>query len=235
MEPPTPPDTEWDGISYNSSMQQILPGVYAHSNLSIFQYFIVDSSQITLIDAGLPLFTSSLLKAFASLNGNTNLNLILITHADGDHYGAVHHLKAAHNFRTATSAPEAQAMASGSMSRELKPRNIFERLLFSTALPTFTARAVIVDTIIHPGDTLPILGGLQVLDSAGHTPGHLSFYQAERRLLFAGDSIIKRRGIPSPAFGPNCWDEKLARSAYDRQMSLEPLHICGGHSYFNLS
>jgi len=216
-------------------MRQILPGVYAHSNLSIYQYFIVADNEITLIDAGLPLFTDSLLLALSRLNGSAHLNFILITHADGDHYGAVERLKNVHGCTVATSTTEAQAMRLGEMSRDLKPRHYLEGLIFTAALHIFTAPAVTADRIIYPGETLPILGGLKVLDSKGHTPGHLSFYQPERRLLFAGDSIIKRNGIPSPAAGPNCWDEKLAQAAFDSQMALEPLHICGGHSYFDLS
>lgn len=223
------------GFGYNLPMQQIAPGVYAHSNVSIFQYFIVEDSEITLIDAGLPFFTGSLLRALAKLHGKGRLNLILITHADGDHYGAVDRLKIIHNCKVAASPPEAQAMQFGKMSRDLKPRHSLERLLFTLGLHIFTARAITTERIIYPGETLPILGGLKVLDSKGHTPGHLSFYQSERRLLFAGDSIIKRSGIPSPAAGPNCWDEKLAQAAFENQMALKPLHICGGHSYFNLS
>ncbi len=216
-------------------MQQILPGVYAHSRVSSFQYFIVEDGKITLIDAGLPLFAGSLIRALSSLEGDAQLRLILITHADGDHYGAVKRLRLGHDFLVASSAIEAQAMAVGGMSRDLKPRNGWERFLFKTVLPTFTAAPVQVDTLLQPGDSLPILGGLQVLDSAGHTPGHLSFYSPEQRLLFAGDSIIQHKGIPSPAFGPNCWDENLAQAAFDRQMALKPLHVCGGHSYFDLS
>jgi len=216
-------------------MLQILPGVFAHSNLSTYQYFIVADNEITLIDAGLPLFTDSLLRALGRLKETARLNMILITHADGDHYGAVERLKVTQGCIVATSTLESQAMGQGGMSRQLKPRHLLERLIFTAGLRIFTARAVTTDRILYPGETLPILGGLMVLDSKGHTPGHLSFYQPELRLLFAGDSIIKRNGIPSPAAGPNCWDEKLAQAAFVSQMALKPLHICGGHSYFDLS
>jgi len=222
-------------FGYNLLMQQILPGVYAHSNASIYQYLIVEGSEITLIDAGLPLFTGYLVRALGQLDRVARLKLILITHADGDHYGAVKRLKAAHRCDVAASAIESRAMREGRMSRGLKPRHLLERLIFSMGLRIFTAPAVSADRIISPGETLPIFGNLQVLDSKGHTPGHLSFFQPERRLLFAGDSIIRRNGIPSPATGPNCWDEKLAQAAFDSQMALKPMHICGGHSYFDLS
>lgn len=215
-------------------MQQIIPGVFMHSNASIYQYLIVENGQITLIDTGLPMFSRSLIRTITNMDHKAALRLILITHADGDHYGSAKQLSETYRCPIAASAPEAAAISSGRMSRELKARNVFDRLLFSVALPLFAAAAAPVAQIIEPGQILPLLGGLQVLDSAGHTPGHLSFYQPERQILFAGDSIIKRRNAPSPAHGPNCWDEVRAREAFKRQMDLKPRHICGGHSYFHI-
>lgn len=216
-------------------MQQIIPGVFMHSSASIFQYLIVENNQITLIDTGLPIFSRSLIRAIAdNIDHRAALNQILITHADGDHYGAAKQLSETYRCPIAASALEAAAISSGGMSRELKPRSAFDRFLFSVALPLFMAAAAPVTQIIEPDQVLPVLGGLQVLDSAGHTPGHLSFYQPERAILFAGDSIIKRHNVPSPAFGPNCWDEPRAREAFERQMALKPRHICGGHSYFQI-
>ena len=226
--------TPMDGLNYNSAMQQIIPGVFMHSNASIYQYLIVENGQITLIDTGLHIFSRSLIRTITNMDHQAALSLILITHADGDHYGSAKQLSETYRCPIAASAPEAAAIHSGRMSRELKPRNAFDWLLFSVALPLFTAAAVPVEQIIEPGQILPLLGGLQVLDSAGHTPGHLSFYQPERQILFAGDSIIKRRNAPSPAHGPNCWDEMRAEEAFERQMALKPRHICGGHSYFRI-
>ena len=203
-----------------------------HSNASIFQYMIVENDRITLIDTGLPLFSRSLIRALSRIDHRATLSLILITHADGDHYGAAKRMAKIYQCPIAASATEAAAIASGTMSRELKPQKPLDLLLFKIFLPVFTASATPVDRYLEPGQTLPILDGLQVLDSAGHTPGHLSFYQPERRILFAGDSIIKRRNTPSPAYGPNCWNEQRAIDAFERQMALKPLHICGGHTYF---
>lgn len=221
-------------LNYNFAMQQIIPGVFMHSSASIYQYLIVEKNQITLIDAGLPIFSRSLIRAITDIDHRAVLSQILITHADGDHYGAAKQLSETYHCPITASALEAAAISSGGMSRKLKPRNAFDRLLFSAALPLFTAAAVPVTQIIEPEQILPVLGGLQVLDSAGHTPGHLSFYQPERAILFVGDSIIKRHNVPSPAFGPNCWDELRAREAFERQMALKPRHICGGHSYFQM-
>lgn len=215
-------------------MQQIEPGVYMFSRASIYQYALVENGTITLIDAGLQMFGNSLVRDLTQSFPNLSVESIIITHADGDHYGAARRVLQTLGGKVSSSAVEAPAICSGRMSRQLAPKSWLEQLLISAFLPVFDAPAVPVDHTLEPGQVLPILGGLQVLDSAGHTPGHLSFYHPELRILFAGDSIVERNKIPSPAYGFNCWDESLARQAFERQMALNPVHLCCGHSYFNL-
>ena len=48
-------------------------------------------------------------------------------------------------------------------------------------------KGVPVDTLIDEGDHI---GGLEVLHTPGHTPGHLAFYWPERKALFTGDSFV---------------------------------------------
>lgn len=215
-------------------MRQICPHVYAFSRGSIFQYVLVEDGRLTLIDTGLPIFGRLLLRDLKKFFPGYQMQSILITHADGDHYGAANLIKDAFHSRIAASAPEAQAMRSGTMSRELATRSAAVRLLIKIVYPLYDARPTPVEDILQPGSTLDILGGLHILDSAGHTPGHLSFYLPESRVLFAGDSIVERNRIPSPSYGMYCWSEPLAEKAYNLQMSLAPVHLCCGHSYFNL-
>lgn len=205
------------------------------SRASIYQYALVENGTITLIDAGLPMFANSLLRDLTKSFPDLSVESILITHADGDHYGAARRVVKTLGGEVSSSPVEAPAIRSGRMSRQLTPKSWLEQLLINTFLPVFDAPPVPVANTLEPGQVLPILGGLQVLDSAGHTPGHLSFYQSELRILFAGDSIVERNKVPSPAHGFNCWDESLAREAFERQMALNPVHLCCGHSYFNLS
>lgn len=215
-------------------MRQIVPGIFLFSRASIYQYILVDGTNITLIDAGLSLFGESLENALLKTLPGHQLHSILITHADSDHFGAAGKIGQAFNSKIATSAAEADAMRSGVMSRELHPRHFAERLIINAFLPIFKTPPTQVGFTLEPGQVLPILKGLYVLDSAGHTPGHISFYLPEQRVLFAGDSIVKRNKVPSPAYGINCWDETLARQAFDRQMALKPIHLCCGHSYFKM-
>lgn len=215
-------------------MRQIETGVYLFSRASIYQYLLVGDSTAILIDTGLSLFSPWFLRELAKVVPDHHIDSILITHADGDHTGAVKPIRLAYHSRIAASEAEAAAMRNGHMSRPVAPSHNLVRLIVKAALPIFNTPPTEVDTILAPGQIIPILGGLQVLDSAGHTPGHLSFFLPKQRILFAGDSIVERNHVPSPAFGFNCWNETLARQSFERQMALNPRHLCCGHSYFKL-
>ena len=44
-----------------------------------------------------------------------------------------------------------------------------------------------MDETFKDGDPIDAAGGLIAYHTPGHTPGHASFYQPERKLLFSGD------------------------------------------------
>ena len=176
-----------------------------------------------LVDTGLKGTTKAILKALVNAGMRIDdLKFILITHADGDHYGSLAALKAlAPGGGAYASQLEADAMAEGRMSRELKAHGIRKGVL-SLTTPLFRSSPAQIDRLYKEGDSFPWLGGLAALDSCGHTPGHLSFYSASTGILFAGDSILVHGRELVCASGMNCWNEELAAEAYARQLALKP-------------
>ena len=69
----------------------------------------------------------------------------------------------------------ASAIAAGALSRVFKGGAI-SRALFGITDRLFPIPPVRVDAALADGEALPILGGLRVIATPGHTPGHLSFY-----------------------------------------------------------
>ena len=51
-----------------------------------------------------------------------------------------------------------------------------------------------VDRVLRPGDSLPLLGGLEVLAAPGHTPGQLVFFARGKGLLFLWGHLADRAG-----------------------------------------
>src|SRR5439155_6210132 len=54
---------------------------------------------------------------------------------------------------------------------------------------------VTVDQIVKEGDVLPIHGGIRVVESFGHTMGHVSYHVLAEDLLIAGDCLNNTNGL----------------------------------------
>lgn len=109
---------------------------------------------------------------------------ILITHADSDHIG---------NLADLVSATEAQVFASGLATKHIiegssvtHDSSIVDRIQSWARLKPVSQDVIVT---IHDRDTLPIMGGLQVIATPGHTPDHLAFHSLRTGILFAGDAI----------------------------------------------
>jgi len=74
---------------------------------------------------------------------------------------------------------------------------------------------------IEDGDVLPMLGGLQVVHTPGHTPGSVCFYGARDRILFVGDALQRRFGTVSFASTLYSDDIRAARRSVQRLASLD--------------
>src|SRR4030067_793773 len=88
-------------------------------------YLIVEAGGLTLIDTGLARNERRILAYIAELDRRPGDMLrIVITHSDGDHVGCLAALKAATGARACASRLEADAIAAGRASRELKARGL---------------------------------------------------------------------------------------------------------------
>jgi glyoxylase-like metal-dependent hydrolase (beta-lactamase superfamily II) len=194
-------------------------------------YILVDPDGLTVIDTGLPGSDNKILAFAASLGHEAHdIKRIILTHADMDHVGGLSALQQATGARTYASQIEAQAIAAGRSSRQIKPRGFsLRRLLFAIVRPFMKAAPLKVDEILEDGQTLPPLGGLRVLATPGHTPGHISLFAPQQGLLFCGDSIVSDKdGLYGSRPGLT-WDEAQARESERKQAALGATIVCSGH------
>jgi glyoxylase-like metal-dependent hydrolase (beta-lactamase superfamily II) len=201
----------------------VVPGVVANP------YIIVDSDGLTIIDAGLPRADKKILAYVASLGKSAkDVKRIIITHSDLDHVGGLSALQKATGARTYASKIEADAISIGKASREIKGGGIVRKILLVIIGPFFKATPFQVDEILTDGQVLPVLGGLRVLDTAGHTPGHTSLFSESTGVLFCGDSMVSENGlqVSRPALS---WDMAKANESVAKQASLGARIVCSGH------
>jgi len=203
----------------------VVPGVVANP------YLIVDEDGLTVIDAGLPRSEKKILAYVTSLGKRAqDIKRIIITHADLDHIGGLAGLKSSTGARIYASRIEADAIARGKSSREINPSGFsLRRVLFALMRPFMKAMPVQVDETLVEGDTLPVLGGLRVLETPGHTPGHISLFAPAVGLLFCGDSMVSdQNGLQGSRPGLT-WDETRARESERKQAALGAHIVCSGH------
>jgi glyoxylase-like metal-dependent hydrolase (beta-lactamase superfamily II) len=191
-------------------MQQISPGVYAFSGLMMGRvYALAGADGLTLIDAGLGLAAGKVLKQLpAQGHRPSDVKRILITHAHPDHVGGLAKLQA---------ATGAQVMAH-SLEWPLLVRQV-------SALSRTTA----VRREVQGGETLAeVLDGLQVIFTPGHAPGHVCFWQPDRRLLFCGDVLMRlpRLRLPFAAFTVDMAENKRS---IKKIAELGAEVVCFGH------
>ena len=192
-------------------------------------YLIVEAEGLTLIDTGLARNERRILAYIAGLGRRPgDLRRIVITHADGDHVGCLAALKAATGARACASRLEADAIAAGRASRELKVSGL-QKLLMRPLSRLFKAQPASVDEILADGQELPVLGGLRIVETPGHTPGHVSLFAPAVGVLFGGDSMVSENGGLRASRGMNTWDEAKAKESVRRQAALGARIVCVGH------
>ncbi|HEX2997533.1 MAG TPA: MBL fold metallo-hydrolase [Anaerolineales bacterium] len=207
---------------------KITDNVFVVPNVVANTYILVDTDGLTLIDAGLPGSTKKILGYIAGLGKSPqDVKRIVITHSDLDHIGSLAALQKATGARTYASQIEAEAIAKGTPSREIKRSGFSLRgILFPLLAPFFKATPFQVHEIVAEGQ---VLGGLQVLETPGHTPGHISLFAPSIGVLFCGDSMVaEAKGLLGSRPGIT-WDEARARSSERKQAALGARIVCSGH------
>jgi hydroxyacylglutathione hydrolase len=170
----------------------------------------------TLVDAGLPPHGKRLAK---QLGGRIQRHVL--THAHGDHAGGSKNLKAALGVPLLVGAADAEATRTGVPVTKL---GAFGRV--TAGFP-----GVGVDQELREGDTV---GDFVVLDTPGHSPGHISLWRERDRVLVAGDVFFNMSvfttlpGLRQP-FGPFTLDPERNRQSERRLAELEPSIVLLGH------
>ncbi|HEX8681096.1 MAG TPA: MBL fold metallo-hydrolase [Ardenticatenaceae bacterium] len=220
-------------------MKEVIPGVYNFTGLGMGRvYLIEDEDGFTLIDVGKFSAPARIVKQMEARGLQADrIRRILITHAHSDHAEGAPVFQALSGAQVMCSAVERPAVE-GEVPVPVPKREKLPGLLRLASYvpiwysyPPKTMRPARVDRELADRETLPeVLGGLQVLFTPGHTPGHLSFWQPERRILFCGDAFMRlpRRGLTLP-YPLSTVDMQEARRSIPQLADLEPVVICFGH------
>lgn len=207
-------------------MTQILNDVFWLDLGIVNCYVIRDEAGLCLIDTGLPRSAPQILQAVAEMGHLTqDITRILLTHADNDHAGGAAACLAASGGVLLAGAQTVDLITRGRSPQHL-PRLVQAVSDAFLGYPVVPSEAI---TLVAPGNMLPILGGLQVIATPGHTLDHLSFYNPAQGILFAGDALNLRGGKLKITPRLITADQDAAQSSVRRLAELEPSVIACGH------
>ena len=199
---------------------ELLPNVHAVKLLSCTGYLLTEE-RLTLIDAGLPGSRRPLERYLARIGRRLDeVERIVCTHGHPDHIGGVRELAA--GGAEVLIHPDDLSGLALTLREALRARSRGSLLHFLTPHP---GEAV----PILDGDVLPVLDGLEVIHTPGHTPGSVCLWLPEQRVLFTGDVLQVVRGRLTYASAIFSHDYPAARQSVARLAELDPKVIAMAH------
>jgi glyoxylase-like metal-dependent hydrolase (beta-lactamase superfamily II) len=193
--------------------------------------FLIDSEQgLILIDALFDTDGAPVIAAIEAIGAKVGgLKHIIVTHAHRSHIGGLAALKKRSGAKVWSHEWEADIVAG---ERPAQPVPLFPRrplqvyhLQFGLALGLMPHEHCEVDAFLRSGDNV---GPLQVIHTPGHSPGHLSFYWPEQRVLFVGDALVTWPRLALGWPGLNLNHKQHRRTLYDL-VDIDASVIAVGH------
>lgn len=164
---------------------EIAPGVHAVPLRGCTGYLVAEE-RLTLIDAGLPGSRRPLERYLEGIGRRIDeLDRIICTHGHPDHIGGVREL--------VTAGAEVLIHPADLDGVGITLRDVLRVPTRGAVLHYLTPHPGAASPVID-GDVIPVLGGLEVVHTPGHTPGSICLWAPRHRLLFVGDVLQVIRG-----------------------------------------
>lgn len=202
-------------------VSEIVPNVHAIQLQRVKAHAIIEGDSVSLIDTGYAGSLRKLSMALAGLGRTVErIRRVICTHGHPDHAGGARAL-ADLGIEVLIHPADAANMDVGLRDAIRKPARGRFFAAITPSLATFTP--------LRDGDILPVLGGLEVIHTPGHTPGSVCLYARQRGVLFVGDVLQRRFGRVSSASGLYSDDPAAARSSLQRLAALDVTTVVFSH------
>lgn len=190
---------------------------------------------VVLIDAGMDSDGRDVLALLDAMNEDLNdIAAIFLTHWHNDHAAGAQHIQKKSGcavYFHGNEQPWLSRSTAHTGWRQTLSRHIPEwglGILLIGLLGNAVPNAVQATAFVEEGNTLL---GFEVIETPGHTPGHLSFYYPEAKALFAGDALAV---IGTEVRAMAKWvtpDHDRAKTAMLKCLEKEILLLCPGHRH----
>jgi glyoxylase-like metal-dependent hydrolase (beta-lactamase superfamily II) len=180
--------------------------------------FVESNGELTLVDAGLKSAPRSIVSAIEHLGKkSSDVTRIVLTHAHPDHAGGLKRMQDRSGARVITHEVDAPYVEAGKVPAR-DQRNFLARVL--GMLPGNSFEPCHIDEQIVDGQLLDVGGGLRVVHTPGHSPGHVSLLHEKTGVLIVGDALFNATGLTF-SLKWACSDIPLSRETAGRLGDLD--------------
>lgn len=211
-------------------MRQIVHDIFMLEGLrGAHVFLLVSEDGLTIVDSATPGGTDQIeVQLQEGGYALPDVRSIVVTHAHSDHTGSLAEL--ARRSRAQVLAHQGEVVY---LEREstLPYAGLFQRLIFTLSERViFNFEPCQVGRTLQDGDSIGVLGRLQVVHVPGHTPGNIALYQPERRILICGDALFNM-GPKGVIVAPRLASTRPAqtRESAQKLADLEPETVLFGH------
>lgn len=171
----------------------------------IYPTLILNNDSLILIDTGFPGLFNQIYEAIEKEGLQfSKLNTIIFTHQDIDHIGNVYDIlkKVSGDIKTFSHEEEKPyingektpvKLAKLESNLENLPDNM--KVVYKMLKAGFEKNKINIDETLIDGQELPYCGGITVIHTPGHTPGHICLYFKQWKILIAGDILCVNDGM----------------------------------------
>jgi hydroxyacylglutathione hydrolase len=189
----------------------------AHSNV----YLTINGNELMVIDTGTSGNAKKIVAYIQKIGHQpSEVTTIILTHYHMDHAGSVKDLKDLTNAKVAAGIEDA-GFVDGTKPYP-KPKSLLMRAVSSV----IKIAPVEVDIALKDGDKI---GDLQVIELPGHTPGSIALFNAERKALFAGDTLRWDGSKVTGAPRQYTWDADKEKASIEKIAQLDFDVMMPGH------
>lgn len=181
-----------------------------------FQEFIIhpillwNDEMAVLIDTGFPGQIEDIQVEMERVDVSFNkLKAVILTHQDIDHIGSLPELLQNCGSNIKVYAHELD-----------KPYIEGDLPLLKGGNVQNPPKGKVSDNVID-GQELPYCGGILILHTPGHTPGHISLYLKQSKTLIAGDSMYSVNGMLGGIHAPTTLDVQEALQSLKKYLNLD--------------
>ncbi|QDY86349.1 MBL fold metallo-hydrolase [Paenibacillus polymyxa] len=197
-----------------------------HGN-KIHPILLRDQEMAVLVDTGFPGQIEDLRAAMEKAGVSFNkLKAVILTHQDVDHIGSLPEIlqECGNNIKV--------------YAHELDKPYIQGELPLLKDSHLENPPKGKVDVTLIDGQELPFCVRIQIIHTPGHTPGHISLYLEQSKILIAGDSMYCADGILAGIHAPTTPDMNAARLSLKKYLELDIASVVcyhGGLSNVNVN